>query len=67
MGSDLDGRRYEIIVSASDKAGNGASASTFVVVPHDQRPGATDLEGNLASSQRLGLCGVFIRLPFANT
>jgi hypothetical protein len=37
QGSDLDGRRYEIIVAATDKAGNSASASIIVVVPHDQR------------------------------
>jgi hypothetical protein len=37
LGSDLDGRRYEIIVVATDKAGNSASASIIVVVPHDQR------------------------------
>lgn len=36
LGQDLDGRRYQIIVTASDKSGNSASASTGVVVPHDQ-------------------------------
>ena len=37
LGGDLDGRRYEIIVVAADKAGNSASASIVIVVPHDQR------------------------------
>jgi hypothetical protein len=36
-GEDLDGRRYEIIIRASDKAGNYTSSRTEVVVPHDQR------------------------------
>jgi hypothetical protein len=36
LGTDRDGRTYEIIVSAEDKAGNPASASTIVLVPHDQ-------------------------------
>ncbi len=37
LGQDLDGRTYQVFVSASDKAGNRASASTVVTVPHDQR------------------------------
>ena len=36
LGQDLDGRHYQIIVSASDRAGNQASAATMVTVPHDQ-------------------------------
>jgi hypothetical protein len=36
LGHDLDGRRYEVIVSASDKAGNAASGSVVITVPHDQ-------------------------------
>jgi hypothetical protein len=36
LGQDLDGRTYQIVVSASDHAGNQASASTVVTVPHDQ-------------------------------
>ena len=32
----LDGRHYQIVVSAKDRAGNQASASTVVTVPHDQ-------------------------------
>ena len=36
LGDDHDGRRYEVIVSAMDKAGNAVSASTIVTVPHDQ-------------------------------
>jgi hypothetical protein len=35
-GDDQDGRQYSIIVSAKDNAGNPGSASTSVVVPHDQ-------------------------------
>jgi hypothetical protein len=35
-GSDKNGRTYTISVSASDYAGNPASASTTVIVPHDQ-------------------------------
>src|SRR4029077_17193412 len=31
LGQDSDGRRYQIIVKASDKAGNQASASAVVV------------------------------------
>lgn len=37
LGQDLDGREYQIIVSCKDMAGNEASASTMVIVPHDQR------------------------------
>jgi hypothetical protein len=37
LGQDLDGRHYQIIVSGRDKAGNQASTSTVVTVPHDQR------------------------------
>jgi len=35
LGADRDGRRYQVIVTAADKAGNRASASTIVTVPHD--------------------------------
>jgi predicted extracellular nuclease len=37
LGSDHDGRQYEIIVVAADKAGNTGYASIIIVVPHDQR------------------------------
>jgi uncharacterized delta-60 repeat protein len=37
LGTDLDGRRYTIVVSATDGCGNKGIASTVVVVPHDQR------------------------------
>lgn len=36
-GSDLDGRTYTITAVASDAAGNQATATTEVVVPHDMR------------------------------
>ena len=36
LGSDHDGRSYQIVVSAADTAGNATSASITVVVPHDQ-------------------------------
>jgi hypothetical protein len=35
LGSDLDGRRYTIAVGAKDNAGNAASKSIAVIVPHD--------------------------------
>ena len=35
LGQDLNGRQYQIVVSAQDKAGNPATASTIVTVPHD--------------------------------
>ena len=35
--TDLDGRQYTVAVSAQDNAGNNASSSTSVTVPHDQR------------------------------
>src|SRR6266446_6647949 len=35
-GDDSDGRQYTITVTAKDSAGNKGSASTFVIVPHDQ-------------------------------
>jgi sugar lactone lactonase YvrE len=35
-GNDKNGRTYTISVSASDYAGNSASVSTAVIVPHDQ-------------------------------
>jgi hypothetical protein len=37
LGGDADGRRYQIIVTATDKSGNRVTASTVVMVPHDQR------------------------------
>jgi hypothetical protein len=36
QGTDADGRMYTIAVQARDNAGNLASGSTTVVVPHDQ-------------------------------
>jgi hypothetical protein len=36
-GQDRDGRRYTIVVSASDLSGNSTSTSVLVTVPHDQR------------------------------
>ncbi|HTC93457.1 MAG TPA: hypothetical protein VK699_08395 [Terriglobales bacterium] len=36
QGDDLDGRLYTITVQGSDNAGNAGSATTTVVVPHDQ-------------------------------
>jgi hypothetical protein len=36
-GSDLDGRKYAVTVTASDLAGNVGTASFVVLVPHDQR------------------------------
>jgi len=35
-GQDKNGRLYTIVVSAQDNAGNAGSATTTVVVPHDQ-------------------------------
>ena len=35
-GQDMNGRVYAITVYAQDNAGNQASSSTEVVVPHDQ-------------------------------
>ncbi len=35
-GFDFDGRQYAILVTATDAAGNSATASTVVTVPHDQ-------------------------------
>jgi hypothetical protein len=36
LGEDSDGRQYEVIVSAKDKAGNAAATSATVTVPHDR-------------------------------
>jgi uncharacterized protein YjiK len=36
LGEDSDGRHYQVIISAADKAGNQTSATTEVTVPHDQ-------------------------------
>jgi hypothetical protein len=36
-GSDRDGRQYTITVGAKDSAGNAASISAVVLVPHDRR------------------------------
>jgi hypothetical protein len=36
-GGDRDGRLYRIVATATDAAGNTATASTTVTVPHDQR------------------------------
>jgi hypothetical protein len=38
FGSDRDGRRYEVVVTANDRAGNTSSSLATVLVPHDQRP-----------------------------
>ncbi len=35
-GNDKDGRRFDVIVEAVDRAGNRAAASAAVIVPHDQ-------------------------------
>jgi uncharacterized protein len=35
LGQDYDGRQYQVIISASDNAGNHTSASAIVRVPHD--------------------------------
>jgi hypothetical protein len=37
FGTDVDGRRYTVIVRAKDNAGNTGSKTTVVIVPHDQR------------------------------
>jgi hypothetical protein len=36
-GRDRDGRKYTIVVTATDQAGNEGSASTTVLVPHDMQ------------------------------
>jgi hypothetical protein len=36
LGTDKDGRRYTIGVTVRDRAGNAASTSVIVMVPHDQ-------------------------------
>ncbi|HVZ23325.1 MAG TPA: SBBP repeat-containing protein [Vicinamibacterales bacterium] len=36
LGQDPAGRQYRVVVSASDRAGNRAAASTLVSVPHDR-------------------------------
>ena len=36
-GSDADGRRYVVTVTATDSTGNTASAAAGVLVPHDRR------------------------------
>jgi hypothetical protein len=36
LGGDADGRRYEIVLTARDRAGNPFTTSTVVSVPHDQ-------------------------------
>lgn len=35
-GNDLDGRTYQIVVRCADRAGNPASATALVLVPHDR-------------------------------
>jgi hypothetical protein len=37
LGSDLDGRTYDILVQVQDMAGNITLATATVRVPHDQR------------------------------
>jgi hypothetical protein len=34
---DVDGRHYQIVVSATDRSGNRATAAAIVTVPHDRR------------------------------
>ncbi len=46
LGQDKDGRLYTIVVSATDRVGNTGSATTFVVVPHDQGHHGSDGHGN---------------------
>ena len=36
-GNDRDGRRYTIVITAKDVAGNQGSTTVIVTVPHDQR------------------------------
>ena len=36
-GNDLDGRLYRVVATITDLAGNTATASADIVVPHDQR------------------------------
>ena len=36
LGADADGRKYTIVVTARDNAGNTGSATVVVNVPHDQ-------------------------------
>ncbi|MND07653.1 hypothetical protein D3C83_297820 [compost metagenome] len=36
-GTDRDGRRYELVVTAVDNEGNTATASATTVVSHDRR------------------------------
>jgi hypothetical protein len=36
LGTDVDGRRYTIIVEAKDNDGNRGSKTSAVTVPHDQ-------------------------------
>jgi hypothetical protein len=36
-GEDLNGRRYDVVVTATDRAGNQVAASIAIIVPHDQR------------------------------
>ena len=40
-GSDLDGRHYTVTVVVTDKAGNQATSTTTIVVPHDSRSGTS--------------------------
>jgi len=34
--ADANGRKYTIVISAKDNAGNETSAPVIVIVPHDQ-------------------------------
>ncbi|HZF38988.1 MAG TPA: hypothetical protein VE715_09200 [Blastocatellia bacterium] len=36
-GADLDGRIYQVVATLTDVAGNTATATVIIQVPHDQR------------------------------
>lgn len=36
-GQDRDGRLYRVVATVTDQAGNTATASADIIVPHDQR------------------------------
>ena len=49
-GHDLDGRIYTISITATDGAGNSATAETTVTVPHDCRNGANNGSPNSSNA-----------------